>query len=80
MGLSDPVWGQKIFALMVLKANNASKFNEAEFTNWCKANLPKHSVPRLIKIIEKMPRNLLGKVNKKELIKVYEKEFQIAKQ
>jgi len=31
-------------------------------------------VPKEVKIIDKMPRNQLGKVNKKELIKKYEKE------
>ena len=80
MGLSDPVWGQRIFALLVLKKDLANKFDEIEFVNWCKSNLPKYSVPRLIKCIEKMPRNLLGKVNKKELIKIYENEFQTKKE
>ena len=75
MGLSDPVWGQKIFALLVLKPASSGTFNAAEFTEWCKKRLPKYSVPRLLKVIDKMPRNLLGKVNKKELIKKYEKEF-----
>ena len=79
MGLSDPVWGQRIFALLVLKQQNASKFNQDDFKTWCKANLPKYQVPTLIKIIDKMPRNLLGKVNKKELSKVYENEFKTNK-
>ena len=73
MGLTDELWGQKIFALIVLKDN--VKFNQEEFLEWCKKRLPKYQVPKLVKIIDKMPRNLLGKVNKKELIKVYEAEF-----
>ena len=75
MGISDPVWGQKIFSLLVLKPNTADKFNQEEYIKWCKTRLPKQSVPKLLKIIDKMPRNQLGKVNKKELIKIYEKEF-----
>ena len=75
MGLSDPVWGQRVFALLVLKSGKAESFKQDEFKKWCKLNLPKYSVPTLVKVIDKMPRNLLGKVNKKELIKVYEKEF-----
>jgi malonyl-CoA/methylmalonyl-CoA synthetase len=73
MGLSDATWGQKIFALLVLK-ENTNKFDQEEFIKWCKERLPNHSVPRLVKIIDKMPRNLLGKVNKKELVKKYEAE------
>lgn len=75
MGLSDPVWGQRIFALIVLKSNRNKVFNLEEFKNWCKTKLPKHSVPTLVKVIDKMTRNQLGKVNKKELIKIYENEF-----
>ena len=76
MGLSDQKWGQKIFALIVLKNSvNADSFKFDDFKIWCKSRLPKYSVPKLVKIIDKMPRNQLGKVNKKELIKIYEKEF-----
>ncbi|CAF0935488.1 unnamed protein product [Brachionus calyciflorus] len=75
MGLKDPVWGQKIFALIVLKDVLKNKFNLDEFKAWCKRRLPKQSVPKLVKIIQKMPRNQLGKVNKKELIKIYEQEY-----
>ena len=76
MGISDPVWGQRIFSLLVLKAETADKFDQSEYVKWCKSRLPKQSVPTLIKVIDKMPRNQLGKVNKKELIKTYEKIFE----
>lgn len=75
MGLSDEVWGQKVFALIVLKENNKASFDQEEFIRWCKERLPKQSVPKLIKLVDKMPRNLLGKVNKRDLINTYEKEF-----
>lgn len=74
MGLSDPFWGQKIFALIVLKQKDSS-FELVEFKEWCKSRLPHYSVPKIVKIIPIMPRNQLGKVNKKELIRIYEKEF-----
>lgn len=75
IGLQDPVWGQKIFALVVLKQALQNEFCADEFKKWCKQRLPKQSVPKMVKVIEKMPRNQLGKVNKKELIKIYEKEY-----
>lgn len=75
IGLQDPVWGQKVFALVVLKQALQSQFCADEFKKWCKQRLPKQSVPKMVKVIEKMPRNQLGKVNKKELIKIYEKEY-----
>jgi len=76
LGLADLKWGQKIFALIVLKKqNNEVEFCENEFIKWCKTRLPNYSVPKIITIIDLMPRNLLGKVNKKELIKKYELDF-----
>ena len=75
LGLSDAKWGQKIFALLVLKPKSVDSFQNDEFINWCKTRLPKYSVPKLIKIIDKLPRNQLGKVNKKELVKKYENEY-----
>ena len=82
MGLSDSVWGQRVFALIVLKNSindDKQKFDLVEFKKWCKTRLPKYSVPTLVKIIDKMPRNQLGKVIKKELIKIYEQDKSISK-
>jgi len=74
MGISDPEWGQRIFSLIVLKEDCADKFDKAEYIKWCKTRLPRASVPTLVKAIDKLPKNQLGKVNKKELIKKYEAE------
>lgn len=74
MGLSDQVWGQRVFAVLVLKPN--ANFSQKAFIEWCKTRLPKYSVPTVIKVVDKIEKNQLGKVNKKELIKFYEKEFQ----
>lgn len=71
-GLKDTEWGQRVFALIVLKPETRSEFDESEFKKWCKSRLPKYSVPRLVRIVDKIPKNQLGKVNKKELIQFYE--------
>jgi malonyl-CoA/methylmalonyl-CoA synthetase len=75
MGLSDLVWGQRVFALLVLQQSTKQTFNEREFLKWCKTRLPRYSVPTIVKVVESIPKNQLGKVNKKELIKIYEKQF-----
>ena len=76
MGIKDAVWGQLVFALVVVKAD----FKETpvtglidELKKWCTSRMPKYSVPKQIEIIDKMPRNQLGKVNKRALIDHYEK-------
>lgn len=70
LGLKDSEWGQRVFALIVLKST--AEFNPNEFKKWCKARLPKYAVPRSIEIVKSIPKNQLGKVNKKELIQFYE--------
>jgi malonyl-CoA/methylmalonyl-CoA synthetase len=67
MGMPDQVWGQRVFALIVLKGDD-DVLNEEEFKKWCGERLPKYSIPTVIKTISKMPRNMMGKVNKKDLI------------
>ena len=72
MGLSDLKWGQRVFALLQINKDNIRKFENSKFISWCKLNLPKYSVPSLVETTESIPRNQLGKVNKKELVKFYE--------
>jgi malonyl-CoA/methylmalonyl-CoA synthetase len=72
IGLRDEKWGQKVFALIQLKNESEEVLDQQEFKKWCSQSLPKYSVPSVIQIIKSIPRNQLGKVNKKELIKAYE--------
>jgi malonyl-CoA/methylmalonyl-CoA synthetase len=74
MGLNDAIWGQRVFALLVIKPEKESEYDEKKFVKWCQQNLPKYSVPTILRYIEKLPRNQLGKVNKKELINKYNQE------
>lgn len=71
-GVKDSKWGEVVCAYIKLKEKN--EYNQNEFITWCKERLPKQSVPKIIKVFDVMPRNHIGKVNKKELVKQYEKE------
>ena len=73
-GVKDYTWGEKIVAYIQLKENATKTFNKDKFVLWCKSHLPKQSVPSIIKVLEVMPRNHIGKVNKKEIVKQYEKD------
>jgi malonyl-CoA/methylmalonyl-CoA synthetase len=42
-----------------------------EFT---KDELAKYKTPSLLKIIQELPKNAMGKVNKKELVKLFDQE------
>ena len=36
---------------------------------WCRDKMPRYWMPSVIRILPEMPRNVMGKVNKKELVK-----------
>lgn len=42
-----------------------------QFRDIAKKRLPAYAVPTIIKTIKELPRNQLGKVNKKELVKLF---------
>jgi malonyl-CoA/methylmalonyl-CoA synthetase len=70
MGLPDETWGQRVFALLVVKKDHI--FDQDALVAWCQIQLPKFQVPSVIKVIGTMPKNQLGKVNKRELVMKYE--------
>jgi len=73
VGLPDSTWGQRIGALIVvneLHTNNAEyKKLKKDLKSWAETVLPPYSIPTVINIVEEVPRNALGKVDKKSLLK-----------
>ncbi|CAG7817041.1 unnamed protein product [Allacma fusca] len=68
MALPDPTWGQKVAAVIVWADKELSI---TEFRDVAKTRLASYAVPSAIKTVEELPRNHLGKVNKKELVKIF---------
>lgn len=63
IGVPDPKWGQKIVAAVV----GANGVNTGELTDWCKQKLAYASVPKEIHVVDSLPRNDVGKVDKKKI-------------
>jgi len=68
VGLPDPTWGQKVAAMIVW---NAKELSLDQLRELAKKRLPPYACPTRIQTIDKLPRNMLGKVNKKELVKLF---------
>ncbi|GFU00701.1 malonate--CoA ligase ACSF3, mitochondrial [Nephila pilipes] len=64
-GLPDDVWGERVATLIIFK--NGKEVIDSELKTWCKQYIPPYTVPTIIKHVNEIPRNVLGKVNKKEL-------------
>jgi len=68
VGLPDQTWGQKIAAVIVLR-KDADDLTIEQLRDWCKDRMPRYSTPTELRILQEMPRNVMGKVNKKDLMK-----------
>eukprot|EP00762_Andalucia_godoyi_P004349 ANDGO_08232.mRNA.1 Malonate--CoA ligase len=66
VGMEDPAYGQKIAAIIV-PAKSADGFRLASLKRWAVERLAKYKVPTEWRVMTAIPRNTMGKVNKKEL-------------
>lgn len=64
VGLPDDEWGEIIGAGLVLETDSADL--EA-LKEWLKSRLPGYQLPRKYRILNELPRNVMGKVTKNEL-------------
>jgi acyl-CoA synthetase (AMP-forming)/AMP-acid ligase II len=63
LGVPDPKWGQRIVAAVVPKGD----VSEDELIGWAKENSAYAAVPKEIRFMDSLPRNDIGKVDKKRL-------------
>ncbi|MDP4679782.1 MAG: acyl-CoA synthetase [Cyclobacteriaceae bacterium] len=68
VGIPDDEWGEIIGASLILGSN---EFNLDQLKEWLKENLPVYKFPRKYIFQEELPRNVMGKVTKNELKKMF---------
>lgn len=66
IGVPDETWGSKVVAVLSVKDSEA--FSIPQLLVWLEKKLPKQAIPKEVKLIAEIPRNAMGKVNKKELV------------
>lgn len=67
VGVDDEKYGQKITAVIV---PIDKELTLKEVRDWATDKLPKYSLPSMLKLVDSIPRNAMGKVNKKELVRL----------
>ena len=65
IGVEDKEFGQRLRAFVVLE--KGKKASEDELKGYIKKNLARYKVPREIVFLDELPRNVTGKVLKREL-------------
>lgn len=74
VGIPDPTWGQKIAALIVCKDGSATgddSLTLPELRAWCEERMASYQIPSIIKLMDEIPRNAMGKMNKREIVRDY---------
>ena len=71
VGIDDDEWGELVAALIVPKQQ---PIDISEIEKWTRNKLPAYKIPRLYKTIDELPRNVMGKVTKKDVKTLFIKE------
>ena len=62
-------WGQKVGAIVVLNREVCDKWTPMDMRKALKGRLVNYKIPQVLRVVEGIPRNAMGKINKKVLVK-----------
>jgi malonyl-CoA/methylmalonyl-CoA synthetase len=62
VGLPDDQWGEQVAVATVLQP--AATLDLESLRGWCRERLSAYKIPRRLTVVESLPRNAMGKVNK----------------
>lgn len=71
VGIPDQTWGQKIAALIVCKEiqPDSDALTLPKLRAWCEERIASYQIPSIIKILDEIPRNAMGKFNKRHIVR-----------
>ena len=80
VGVEDDEYGQ-VVGVVVARVKGGKQVSESELKQLCKEKMAHEKVPRLVLFMDEgIPRNAMGKLNKKELVKLFDGMKRVAKQ
>ena len=65
VGVPDEKWGEVV--CMIAAFNNGSSLSVDQLKTWAKPKMASYKIPSTIIEVEALPRNQMGKINKKQL-------------
>nr|XP_056718869.1 malonate--CoA ligase ACSF3, mitochondrial [Euleptes europaea] len=69
IGVPDMTWGQRVSAVVKLKEGKTLSLKELK--DWARESMAPYCVPSELLLVEEVPRNQMGKVDKKQLLKQF---------
>jgi fatty-acyl-CoA synthase len=78
IGIPDKKWGERPLVIVTLKPEYKGRVTAEDFRQFMQkfaqeGKLPKYGVPDLYEVVDEIPKTSVGKLNKKELRKLYAK-------
>jgi long-chain acyl-CoA synthetase len=73
IGVPDEEWGEAVKAVVVLNPDSVETVGEADLIEFCKTRLSGYKKPKSIDLVEELPRNAAGKIDKARLKSLYGK-------
>ena len=70
VGLNDKKWGEAVAVAIVI--NNQKKITLEELTIWARENISNYKIPRILKIVDSLPKNSMGKINKTKVKEIFQ--------
>ena len=67
IGIPDREWGEEVRAVVVARGGELGELTGAELIEYCRERLAGFKRPRSVVFIEELPRNVMGKVLKRDL-------------
>jgi malonyl-CoA/methylmalonyl-CoA synthetase len=75
LGVDDDIYGQRVAALARLQTTTSdgdeTPLSLSELQEWCSSRISKHKIPTRLLVVDEVPKNAMGKVNKKELVGLF---------
>ncbi|CCT63001.1 related to malonyl CoA synthetase [Fusarium fujikuroi IMI 58289] len=62
-------WGHKVGAVLVLDNDVVKKWSALDMRRALKGRLASYKIPQVMRLVDQIPRNAMGKINKKQLVK-----------
>ncbi|KND90981.1 Acyl-CoA synthetase family member 3, mitochondrial [Tolypocladium ophioglossoides CBS 100239] len=62
-------WGQKVGAVIILDTDVVHKWSPLDMRRALKSRLANYKIPQVMKVVDHIPRNAMGKINKKLLVR-----------
>ena len=72
VGVEDEEWGQRVAVAVV--PHNGCQLELESLRSWCKEHLASYKVPSMLKTMDALPRNSMGKVKKPDIVNQFESE------